>query len=38
VRYPDRYSDPRGAVMWTRVMELIDQRQRQRRQVAKVVA
>jgi DNA polymerase-1 len=28
VRYPDRYSDPRGAVMWGRVMELISKRQR----------
>lgn len=26
VRYPDRYADPRGAVMWARVMELIEQR------------
>ena len=23
VRYPDRYMDPRGAVMWERVMGLI---------------
>ena len=23
VRYPDRYSDPRGEVMWRRVMKLI---------------
>jgi DNA polymerase-1 len=23
VRYPDRYVDPRGAVMWDRVMKLI---------------
>ena len=23
VRYPDRYSDPRGTVMWNRVMGLI---------------
>jgi hypothetical protein len=23
VRYPDRYMDPRGAVMWTRVMGLL---------------
>ena len=28
VRHPDRYSDPRGAVMWDRVMELINERQR----------
>jgi hypothetical protein len=26
VRYPDRYADPRGAVMWDRVMNLIRQR------------
>jgi hypothetical protein len=26
VRYPDRYSDPRGAVMWAKVMKLIDNR------------
>ena len=25
VRYPDRYSDPRGSVMWDRVMKLIQQ-------------
>src|SRR6516165_5469726 len=24
VRFPDRYSDPRGAVMWSRVMKMID--------------
>jgi len=24
VRYPDRYMDERGAVMWSRVMDLID--------------
>jgi hypothetical protein len=23
VRYPDHYSDPRGTVMWDRVMRLI---------------
>jgi DNA polymerase I len=23
VRYPDRYSDPRGLVMWDRVMSLL---------------
>jgi len=23
VRWPDRYSDPRGAVMWDRVMRLV---------------
>jgi hypothetical protein len=27
VRYPDRYADPRGAVMWDRVMNLIRRRQ-----------
>ena len=27
VRYPDRYRDERGAVMWDRVMDLIDQKQ-----------
>jgi DNA polymerase I len=27
VRYPDRYSDPRGAVMWDRVTKLIAKRQ-----------
>jgi DNA polymerase I len=26
VRYPDRYTDPRGAVMWDRVMNLVRQR------------
>jgi DNA polymerase-1 len=34
VRYPDRYSDPRGAVMWGRVMELISKRQRAAKAVA----
>ena len=24
VRWPDRYMDPRGAVMWTKVMELLE--------------
>jgi hypothetical protein len=24
VRYPDRYRDPRGAVMWNRVMQLLE--------------
>jgi hypothetical protein len=28
VRYPDRYADPRGAVMWERVMKLIHERRR----------
>jgi DNA polymerase I len=27
VRYPDRYSDPRGTVMWDRVGQLIRQQQ-----------
>jgi DNA polymerase-1 len=27
VKYPDRYMDPRGAVMWDRVMRLIEKRQ-----------
>jgi hypothetical protein len=27
VRYPDRYMDERGAVMWDRVMGLIDRQQ-----------
>ena len=27
VRYPDRYSDGRGAVMWERVMRLIAERE-----------
>ena len=26
VRYPDRYMDPRGAVMWDRVMKLLPTR------------
>ena len=26
VRFPERYMDPRGAVMWERVMELIAKR------------
>ena len=30
VRYPDRYSDDRGAVMWERVMRLIAEREAQR--------
>jgi DNA polymerase-1 len=34
VRYPDRYTDPRGAVMWDRVMKLIANR----RQAAVAVA
>jgi hypothetical protein len=30
VRFPDRYMDKRGALMWERVMALITQRQRAR--------
>lgn len=30
VRYPERFMDKRGAVMWQRVMDLIAQRQRMR--------
>ena len=29
VRYPDRYSDNRGVVMWERVMRLIAEREAQ---------
>jgi DNA polymerase I len=25
VRYPDRYSDPRGQIMWDRVTDLLDE-------------
>ena len=32
VRYPDRYSDPRGEVMWDRVMALLKQREREHRE------
>ena len=31
VCYPDRYMDPRGSVMWERVMALIAKRQRAER-------
>src|SRR5262249_18626862 len=34
VRFPDRYSDPRGAVMWERVMKLIAEREEARRLAA----
>jgi DNA polymerase I len=34
VRYPDRYMDPRGAVMWARVMELIADRHKDLRATA----
>jgi DNA polymerase-1 len=30
VRYPERYADPRGAVMWDRVMALVARRQEAR--------
>jgi hypothetical protein len=30
-RYPDRYQDSRGRVMWNKVMALLDQQQRKRR-------
>jgi DNA polymerase I len=30
IRYPDRYTDKRGAVMWARVMDLVAQRQKMR--------
>ena len=30
IRYPDRYTDPRGAVMWERVMKLIHEQQQSR--------
>ncbi len=28
VRWPDRYMDPRGAVMWAKVMELLEENNR----------
>ena len=28
VKYPDRYMDPRGATMWQRVVELINEKKR----------
>jgi hypothetical protein len=31
VRWPDRYMDPRGAVMWHRVEQLLDRGLGQRR-------
>jgi hypothetical protein len=34
IRYPDRYSDGRGRVMWNRVLTLIDQRTEAQRAVA----
>jgi DNA polymerase-1 len=32
VRWPDRYADPRGAVMWRRITELVDRQEGQERQ------
>ena len=34
VRYPDRYQDPRGAVMWQRVLKLVAKREAAKRVVA----
>ena len=34
VRYPDRYQDPRGAVMWERVMKLVAKREAAKQAVA----
>jgi DNA polymerase-1 len=34
IRYPDRYDDPRGHVMWNRVLTLVDQRTEAQRAVA----
>jgi DNA polymerase family A len=34
VRYPDRYQDPRGAVMWERVMKLVAKREAAKHEVA----
>jgi hypothetical protein len=34
VRYPDRYQDPRGAVMWDRVMNLVTKRESAKQAVA----
>jgi DNA polymerase I len=34
IRYPDRYSDPRGAVMWDRVIRLIAATQQAKRAAA----
>ena len=34
VRYPDRYQDPRGAVMWERVMKLVAKREAAKQEVA----
>ena len=37
IRYPDRYSDKRGEEMWSRVMELLAEYQRQQAQAARAV-
>ena len=34
VRWPDRYTDPRGVVMWDRVAELLDQTIQTEREIA----
>jgi hypothetical protein len=34
IRYPDRYQDPRGAVMWDRVMNLVTKREAAQQVVA----
>ena len=34
VRYPDRYQDPRGAMMWERVMKLVAEREAAKQVVA----
>ena len=34
VRYPDRCQDPRGAVMWERVMKLVARREAAKHEVA----
>ena len=34
IRYPDRYQDPRGAVMWERVMKLVAEREAAKQVVA----
>ena len=34
IRHPDRYQDPRGAVMWQRVMGLVEKREAAKQVVA----
>jgi hypothetical protein len=34
VRYPDRYRNPRGKVMWDRVMKLVAKREAAKHEVA----